>query len=203
LRVDHSLRSIFVLGEPCRCSMGFLHLFIVNKSGGLIHHRPLSPKAPKIGTNEWLRIGSTFHSLHAIAAEASPVRLPSGKNPAGADDGIEEIVAGNLILRCLQTRTGIKFVVTADRASPVSSTQSRGGNTSNASSNSTRATSDVLDGVLKEIYCLYSDCVLKDPFYELEMPIRSELFVQSVDALIEKYESNFTSSKSGSTKYSR
>lgn len=54
--------------------MTFLHLFIVNKSGGLIHHRPLSEKAPKIGTNEWLRIGSTFHSLHAIAAEASPVK---------------------------------------------------------------------------------------------------------------------------------
>ena len=185
--------------------MGFLHLFIVNKSGGLIHHRPLSAKAPKIGTNEWLRIGSTFHSLHAIAAEASPVRLPSGKNPAGADDGIEEIVAGDLILRCLQTRTGIKFVVTADRTSPASSsTQSRGGNAvASTASDPTRATSDVLDGVLKEIYCLYADCVLKDPFYELEMPIRSELFVQSVDALVAKYESNFTSGKSGSTKYSR
>ena len=60
--------------------MGFLHLFIVNKSGGLILHRPLGPSAPSIGTNEWLRIGSTFHSLHAIAAEAGPVRLPGNKN---------------------------------------------------------------------------------------------------------------------------
>ena len=60
--------------------MGFLHLFIVNKSGGLILHRSLGPTAPKIGTNEWLRIGSTFHSLHAIAAEASPVKLPGNKN---------------------------------------------------------------------------------------------------------------------------
>lgn len=60
--------------------MGFLHLFIVNKSGGLILHRPLGPKAPSIGTNEWLRIGSTFHSLHAIAAEAGPVRLNGNKN---------------------------------------------------------------------------------------------------------------------------
>jgi hypothetical protein len=40
--------------------------------------------------------------------------------------------------------------------------------------------------VLKEIYILYTECVLKDPFYELEMPIRSELFIQSVDALIER-----------------
>jgi hypothetical protein len=68
-------------------TMSFLHLFIVNKSGGLIHHRGLTPAAvaisSQIGTNEWLRIASTFHSLHAIAAEASPVRLPHGKN-AGA-----------------------------------------------------------------------------------------------------------------------
>ncbi len=65
--------------------MGFLHLFIVNKAGGLILHRPLGPAAPRIGTNEWLRIGSTFHSLHAIAAEASPVKLPGNKNSCEYD----------------------------------------------------------------------------------------------------------------------
>ena len=93
--------------------MVFLHLFIVNKSGGLIHHRSLNPKAPTIGTNEWLRIGSTFHSLHAIAAEASPIRLPQNKSQiTGADDGIEEIQAEGLVLRSLQTRTGVKFVIT-------------------------------------------------------------------------------------------
>jgi hypothetical protein len=75
----------------------------------------LSPKAPKISTNDWLRIGSTFHSLHAIATEASPLRLPGNRNPAtGADDGIEEIVAEGMVLRCLQTRTGVKFVLTAE-----------------------------------------------------------------------------------------
>ena len=85
--------------------MSFLDLFIVNKSGGLIHHRSLSEKAPQIGTNEWLRIGSTFHSLHAIAAEASPVR-------GVTDDGIEMIESEGLVLCCFQTRTGIKFVLT-------------------------------------------------------------------------------------------
>ncbi len=33
-------------------------------------------------------------------------------NIAGADDGIEEIEGGGVILKCLQTRTGIKFVLT-------------------------------------------------------------------------------------------
>ena len=73
--------------------MSFLHLFIVNKSGGLIYHRPCTSSIQSsqkgttttattnnIGTNEWLRIASTFHSLHAIAAEASPIRLPNNKN---------------------------------------------------------------------------------------------------------------------------
>ena len=31
---------------------------------------------------------------------------------AGADDGIEEIEGGGIILMCVQTRTGIKFVLT-------------------------------------------------------------------------------------------
>jgi hypothetical protein len=92
--------------------MVFLHLFIVNKSGGLILHRALSPKAPQIGTNEWLRIGSTFHSLHASAAEASPMKFTQNENSASADDGIEEIQSDQLVLRSLQTRTGVKFVIT-------------------------------------------------------------------------------------------
>lgn len=67
-----------------------------------------------------------------------------------------------MALRCLQTRTGIKFVITAEPGTPD------------------------MDFVLREIYVLYTDAVLKDPFYELEMPIRSELFIQAVDALIDR-----------------
>jgi Sybindin-like family len=86
---------------------------------------------------------------------------------AGADDGIEEIRASGMVLRCFQTRTGIKFVITSEP------------NTSMIID---------LEAVLREIYVLYTECVLKDPFYELEMPIRSELFVQAVDSLIDKVE---------------
>merc|ERR1719491_14507 len=138
--------------------MGFLHLFIVNKSGGLIHHRALGPRAPTIGTNDWLRIGSTFHSLHAIATEANPVRSSSS---TGSDDGINMIEASGLLLCCLQTRTGVKFVITAEPG--------------------TRNPKQVL----KDLYVLYSECALKDPFYELDMPIRCELFTDAVDALME------------------
>lgn len=40
--------------------------------------------------------------------------------------------------------------------------------------------------MLREIYVLYADCTLKDPFYELEMPIRCDLFNQAVDDLFDK-----------------
>ncbi len=45
-----------------------------------------------------------------------------------------------------------------------------------------------MEYVLREIYALYTDCALKDPFYELDMPIRCDLFTQAVDALMAKVE---------------
>ena len=63
--------------------MAFLHLFIINKSGGLIYNRELSSIAPLIDVNILLSIGSTFHSLCSIAVEACPVK----KNKSGNNDG--------------------------------------------------------------------------------------------------------------------
>ena len=99
---------------------------------------------------------------------------------AGADDGIEEIRASGMILQCLQTVTGIKFVITV----AIPDHHNMNNNNNNNSSNDT-ILSSVLRDVLKEIYVLYTECVLKDPFYELEMPIRSDLFVHGVDLLIQ------------------
>lgn len=60
--------------------------------------------------------------------------------------------------------TGVKFMVVAE---------------------TTQAGVDVL---LKRIYELYSDYVLKNPFYSLEMPIRCELFDTNLQALLEQME---------------
>lgn len=45
-----------------------------------------------------------------------------------------------------------------------------------------------VDILLKRIYELYSDYVLKNPFYSLEMPIRCELFDTNLQALLEQME---------------
>jgi hypothetical protein len=97
---------------------------------------------------------------------------------AGADDGIETLVTSSMMLKCYQTRTGIKFVITAE-AGPLAMLQ-------------------VLEQTLREIYAIYTETVLKDPFYELEMPIRSEMFVRAVDALILKRKNDLQQSYNSS-----
>ena len=102
-------------------------------------------KMSKLGGNDYLRLGSTFHGLHAIMRQLCPV---SGPNIGG----IKTLDADGFRLECLQTLTGTKFFIIAEpRASN-------------------------LDVVLHHIYQLYTDYVLKSPFYEPEMPIKCELF---------------------------
>ena len=43
-----------------------------------------------------------------------------------------------------------------------------------------------MEGLLKYIYELYTDYVLKNPFYEMEMPIRCELFDINLTQAIQK-----------------
>lgn len=43
-----------------------------------------------------------------------------------------------------------------------------------------------MEVLLKQIYELYTDYVLKNPFYEMEMPIRCELFDLNLSLAIQK-----------------
>lgn len=43
-----------------------------------------------------------------------------------------------------------------------------------------------MENLLKHIYELYTDYVLKNPFYEMEMPIRCELFDISLAQAVQK-----------------
>ena len=81
----------------------YYQLFIVNRYGGLVYSKSLSPQAPNLSTNDCLRLGSTFHGLHAIAQQIAPV----------VSNGIERLETDTFVLHCLQTLTGAKFVVTA------------------------------------------------------------------------------------------
>uniref|UniRef100_M4BAF1 Trafficking protein particle complex subunit n=1 Tax=Hyaloperonospora arabidopsidis (strain Emoy2) TaxID=559515 RepID=M4BAF1_HYAAE len=128
-------------------------LYIINKAGGLIYQQDLSPAAPKLSSNDHLRLGSTFHSMHAIAALAAPTN--SG--------GIDSLETGTFRLQCLQTPTGTKFFLTAALGTPS------------------------VDVTLQTVYELYVDYVLKNPFYELEMPIRCSLFNTRLKNFVDRF----------------
>jgi trafficking protein particle complex subunit 4 len=116
----------------------YFQLFIINRYGGLVYSKSLSMQAPNLSTNDCLRLGSTFHGLHAIAQQVAPV----------VSAGIERLETDTFVLQCLQTLTGVKFVVTASPGTPD------------------------LEGLLLGIYDLYSDYVLKVSFFCLFQPLR-------------------------------
>ena len=77
----------------------------------------------------------------------------AGQLSPGVDSsGINVLHAENFKLHSFQSLTGINFVV-------VTSTDQSG-----------------MESLLRNIYRLYADFVLKNPFYTLDMPIRCQLF---------------------------
>jgi hypothetical protein len=118
----------------------------------LVFNKNLSSGAPSLSTNDCLRLGSTFHGLHAIATQIAPV----------SSGGIESLETDTFILYCFQTLTGVKFVITATPGTPD------------------------LESLLRGIYDLYVDYVLKNPFFEIDMPIRCDLFNKNLDKMVQR-----------------
>jgi len=75
--------------------------------------------------------------------------MPSRPEPSS---GIEVMETENFRLQCFNTMTGTKFLLFTD---------------------TTQANVDV---TIRRIYDLYSDYVMKNPFYQLEMPVRCDIF---------------------------
>ncbi|XP_059609421.1 trafficking protein particle complex subunit 4 [Phlebotomus argentipes] len=96
--------------------------------------------------------------------------IASQLSPEPKSSGIEMLETETFKLNCFQTLTGVKFILISE---PL------------------QAGMEIL---LKKIYELYADYVLKNPFYSLEMPIRCELFDTNLQALLEQVEKNGISS---------
>ncbi len=84
-------------------------------------------------------------------------------SPTPRSSKMELLEAEAFLLQSFDTATGLKFFLTADPESKH------------------------LDQVLKEVYVLYSDFVLKNPFYENDMPIHCDKFDQKLMKLAEDY----------------
>lgn len=94
---------------------------------------------------------------HSVCAIATQI------SPMMECAGIDLLEADTFDLHCFQTTTGTKFCLVVEPR-----TQN-------------------IPTFLNKLYELYSDFVLKNPFYEVEMPIRCELFDQNVETAVRRF----------------
>ena len=166
-------------GLPCNDRVVY-SLIIINKAGGLIYQKDFAEGLNKLSINDYLVLAGTFHGfapfspshtadliptrVHAITTRLYPLsHRSSGPNtsrtsnpiPSERPDppsGIEVLETENFRLQCFSTLTGMKFLLFTEPQQPN------------------------VDAILRRVYELYTDYVMKNPFYQMEMPVRCEAF---------------------------
>ncbi|ODV94258.1 hypothetical protein PACTADRAFT_51128 [Pachysolen tannophilus NRRL Y-2460] len=171
-------------------------LYILNRAGGLIYQKDFNKGLKKITTNDYLILSGILHGVHAIASNISPPSaIPSTiyNNPSFTNtnkSGLKSIETDFFKMFIFQSLTGIKFVLITSN-NPISK-EPENINTSNPDSFSSSDISinrniNETESILRKIYALYSDYVMKNPFYSLEMPIRCDLFDLKLTDLIKSF----------------
>lgn len=140
----------------------FLLFLIVNKNGSLIYDLQLSKKI-NLNANDNIQTASIFYSMHAISEKLTPYSLEKDKNKdlGLTNKGIEIIEADSIKMLSFQTLTKLKFIFVVDGITSESDCEI----------------------MYRKIYDLYGDYVSKNPFYELDMPIRINSFDNEVQTL--------------------
>uniref|UniRef100_A0A7S1KR54 Trafficking protein particle complex subunit n=1 Tax=Percolomonas cosmopolitus TaxID=63605 RepID=A0A7S1KR54_9EUKA len=138
-------------------------LFVTNKFGGLIftkHFYTRSSNNQQPNENVYMTLLSTMHSLHLMAQQIAP-------NPMDYQY-MENIVMGDTIICTHQTATGVKFVIVVEG----------GGNSTDVPHR---------DQLMTDIYELYVEYVVKNPFYVDDHPFQNNCkeFVDRVTKLVE------------------
>ncbi|KAI1273333.1 Sybindin-like protein [Xylaria sp. FL0933] len=156
--------------------MGVLALIVINKAGGLIYNRTFGDGLNQLNTNDYLVLAGTFHGrlfhlrIHAITTRLNPVKQQQQQAASTTTDsifnrpdppsGLEVLESENFRLQCFNTLTGTKFLLFTDTL---------------------QANVDV---AMRKVYDLYADYVTKNPFYQLEMPIRCDTFDRKLNSYI-------------------
>lgn len=87
--------------------------------------------------------------------------------------GMRQLCTDQFTMFIYQTMTGLKFIAISTQIP------------SNVNNSEYPIISiQVADNLLRKVYCVYSDYVMKDPFYSIEMPIKSELFDKKVRQMV-------------------
>lgn len=186
--------------------MKFYSLYILNKAGGLIYQNDFNPELNKLSANDYLVLAGTLHGVHAIAARLN--QTITGKDEAQANEnsaqnnsiiatgraqnsnsnktGLQSIETDLFNLYVFQTLSGIKFILITSPNPVVHQLQPLGDNpgASGPSRGELTRQYNVANDFFKQVYVIYGDYVMKDPFYSLDMPIKSVLFDGKVRELV-------------------
>ncbi|OWZ31793.1 protein transporter [Cryptococcus neoformans C23] len=136
-------------------------LWIISKAGGLVFSRSYSDALPQLPVNTILTLAGILHGIHAITARLTPSSPNQNQGSgSGSAGGLESFEAEGWGGKVFLTPTGTKFVL-------LHSLPQAG-----------------LDDLLKRIYEIYADTVMKNPFHTLEMPINSALFDEKLGVLM-------------------
>lgn len=91
-------------------------------------------------------------SLTTNASTNTTTTTSTALDRPDAPSGLEVLETENFRLQCFQSLTGTKFLLFTEPQQPN------------------------IDAILRKIYELYADFVMKNPFYQMEMPVRCEAF---------------------------
>lgn len=127
-------------------------IYIISSNGSLIFEYHSQPS--NLNADKNIVLASLFYACYANSEQIG-LGLPNVESTVGFNQslGIRCLEAEKFKLDCYETLSKVKFVVISDL--------SIGGGTNKQE-------------LLKKIYELYADYVMKNPFYTLNMPINSD-----------------------------
>ncbi|KAF5394528.1 Trafficking protein particle complex subunit 4, partial [Paragonimus heterotremus] len=133
---------------------------------------------PRLRPNDRIQLASMFQPLHQMArllspladttevANTNPSADPGDKQVVSIwNSGIQSLETPACRIHCLESRTGVKFLLVTDTKLPSASRES-----------------------LRRVYEAYTDYVLKNPFYASNQPFNFEFFVNQVKIICEQVE---------------
>lgn len=182
-----------------KCLMKVFLLYILNKAGGLIYQADINPGLAKLNANDYLVLAGTLHGMHAIGSRLSQsfsVKqksinlnnltsnnsiIQSGKalDPNCNRTGLRLVETAAFNLYVFQSVTGLKFVLITLPRQALNTTHA------SAQESSSKSCYAIADNLFRDIYVTYSHFAMKDPFYSLDMPIKSILFNDKVRKICE------------------
>lgn len=141
-------------------------LYIISSNGSLIYDYHAQPS--KLEGDKKIVLASLFYACYANSEQ---IGLGLGNLEEGSlvnpPIGIQTLEADNFRLDCFETLTKVKFVVISDLSLPGQTVSKQ--------------------ELLRKIYELYADYVMKNPFYTMNMPITSDncsLFKSNLEPLL-------------------